>query len=51
MNTLFLGDLDRSLRILEVGANVGFQLALLQRMGFCNLYGIELQPYAVERAR
>ena len=51
MNTLFLGDLDRSLRILEVGANVGFQLALLQRMGFCNLYEIELQPYAVERAR
>lgn len=50
LNEEFLGGLDRSLRILEVGANVGAQLGGLQKMGFTNLYGIELQPYAVERA-
>jgi pseudaminic acid biosynthesis-associated methylase len=38
-------------RILEVGCNVGMQLKLLQAMGFNNLTGIELQRYAVERAK
>jgi pseudaminic acid biosynthesis-associated methylase len=51
INQEFLGDLDRSLRILEVGANVGVQLALLQAAGFTNLYGVELQWYAVELAQ
>ena len=50
MNERFLGDLDRDARILEVGSNIGLQLALLQKQGFTNLYGIELQPYAVEKA-
>jgi pseudaminic acid biosynthesis-associated methylase len=48
MNQAFLSALPRDLRILEVGANVGNQLEALQLMGFTNLYGIELQPYAVE---
>ncbi len=48
MNARFIGDLDRSIRILEVGSNVGNQLLCLQWMGFTSLYGVELQGYAVE---
>jgi pseudaminic acid biosynthesis-associated methylase len=48
MNLKFIGDLDRSIRILEVGSNIGNQLLYLQKMGFSSLYGIELQEYAVE---
>ncbi|MBI5482352.1 MAG: methyltransferase domain-containing protein [Deltaproteobacteria bacterium] len=51
MNQEFLANLDTSARVLEVGCNLGLQLLCLQEMGFTNLYGIELQPYAVERAR
>ena len=48
MNLEFIGDLRRSIRILEVGSNIGNQLLYLQNMGFQTLYGIELQEYAVE---
>ncbi len=48
LNQRFLDGMDRSARILEVGSNIGNQLLCLQKMGFCNLYGIELQSYAVE---
>jgi pseudaminic acid biosynthesis-associated methylase len=51
LNERFIGDIDRSARILEVGSNVGNQLLCLQKMGFHNLYGIELQSYAVEFAK
>lgn len=51
MNRRQLDVLDRNLRILEVGANVGNQLLCLQQMGFTSLYGIELQDYAVELAK
>lgn len=51
MNARFLGDLDREARILEVGCNTGMQLVGLQQSGFKNLYGVELQPYAVEKAK
>src|SRR3989344_1722770 len=37
--------------VLEVGRNVGNQLRLLQKLGFQNLTGVEIQPYAVERAK
>ena len=37
--------------ILEVGCNIGNQLALLQNHGFKNLYGIEIFPKAVETAK
>ena len=40
LNERFLGGLDHSIRILEVGSNTGNQLMCLQRMGFGNLYGI-----------
>jgi pseudaminic acid biosynthesis-associated methylase len=51
MNQKFIGNIDKSAKILEVGCNTGMQLAGFQRMGFNNIYGIELQPYAVERAK
>ena len=51
MNNVFLGDIDRDAKILEVGCNVGQQLRHLQLMGFENLYGIEIQQDAVEMAK
>jgi pseudaminic acid biosynthesis-associated methylase len=38
-------------RVLEVGCNVGWNLVYLERLGIRELYGIEPQPSAVERAR
>lgn len=51
LNRKFLDGMDRSMRILEVGSNLGNQLVCLQRMGFKKLYGIEVQCYAVEMAK
>lgn len=51
MNADALGDLPKDARILEVGCNIGLQLLGFQRMGFTNLYGVELQQYAVEKAK
>lgn len=51
INDRFLGKIPRDARILEVGCNVGTQLALLQQMGFTNLYGIDIQNYALKRAK
>jgi pseudaminic acid biosynthesis-associated methylase len=38
-------------RALEVGCNVGWNLVYLERLGIRDLYGIDPQPIAVERAR
>jgi len=51
LNTEFLGNLPRDLSILEVGCNVGNQLAFLSEMGFTRLAGVEVQDYALARAR
>ena len=51
MNSKIIGDLDRNVKVLEVGSNIGNQLLCLQIDGFKNLYGIELQSYAVELAK
>jgi pseudaminic acid biosynthesis-associated methylase len=51
MNTVFLGGLPLSTRILEIGCNVGNQLRCLKHMGFENLYGLEVQWYAVNKAK
>ncbi len=51
ITNLFLGKLSRKIRILEVGSNVGNKLSLLQEMGFKNLYGIEINKYAIELAK
>lgn len=46
-----LREVDRSARILEVGANIGNQLLAMQHIGFTDLCGIELQSYAIDRAK
>lgn len=51
MNRDFLDVLPRDIRILEVGANFGAQLQLLQKMGFTNLYGVELNPAIADYGR
>jgi pseudaminic acid biosynthesis-associated methylase len=51
INEKFLRDIPKDARILEVGCNTGNQLALLQKMGYRDLSGVELQPYALEIAR
>ena len=51
LNEAFVGDLDRSVKILEVGSSVGNQLLSLQKMGFKDLYGIEINSYAVELSK
>lgn len=51
MNEEFLGSLDRSISILEVGANVGVQLEYLQQMGFKNVRGIDVNEQAIEEAK
>lgn len=51
LNERFLGNLNRDLKILEVGASVGLQLELVRLMGFKNLFGIELNNYAIAKAK
>ena len=50
MNERFVSALPRNLKILEVGCNVGNQLAMLRTMGFKDLHGIELCAHAVKIA-
>lgn len=47
LNQYFLGELNRDISILEVGSSIGTQLNTLQDMGFKNLYGIEVNSYAL----
>ncbi len=51
INNAVMSGLPKDARILEVGCNIGMQLRGFQRMGFTNLYGVELQAYAVEKAK
>jgi pseudaminic acid biosynthesis-associated methylase len=51
INQRFLQSIPKDARILEVGCNLGNQLMMLQAMGFGNLYGIEIQDYALPRAQ
>jgi pseudaminic acid biosynthesis-associated methylase len=51
INQMFLEKIPRSASFLEVGCNTGNQLLLLQKIGFSNLSGVELQPYALEVAQ
>jgi len=51
MNEISLKGIAKDSSILEVGCNTGMQLRGLQEMGYNNLYGIEIQDYAVERAK
>lgn len=51
LNQQLLQDVPKDARILEVGCNMGTQLLLLREMGFTELSGIEIQSYALARAR
>jgi pseudaminic acid biosynthesis-associated methylase len=51
LNERFLTGVPRSARILEVGCNIGNQLRMLQELGFVNLWGIEIQHYALKQAK
>ncbi len=51
MNQEFLSDLPRDARILEIGANMGAQLAALQADGFTDLYGIDVNDYAIDKSK
>jgi pseudaminic acid biosynthesis-associated methylase len=51
MNKQFLQEVSADHKILEVGCNVANQLRCLQTMNYEHLYGIELQTYAVEKAK
>lgn len=46
----FLGDLEVS-NLLEIGSNVGLQLIILEKNGFRNLYGMEIQEYAINKSK
>lgn len=51
LNESFLEQIPRNARMLEVGCNCGNQLLVLQDMGFTDLWGAEVQSYALESAR
>jgi pseudaminic acid biosynthesis-associated methylase len=51
INEWSLRNIPKEASILEVGCNAANQLILLQQMGYSNLSGVELQPYALEMAR
>lgn len=46
--SLFLRQISRECRVLEIGCNRGHKLLLLQKLGFNNLYGIDINKYAVD---
>lgn len=51
MNEKCFEGIPKTAKILEVGCNTGMQLIGLQSMGFESLYGVEIQKYAVEKAK
>jgi pseudaminic acid biosynthesis-associated methylase len=51
MNMHFLAGLNNELKILELGCNIGTQLKLLQEMGFSDLWGVDINPFAISEAR
>jgi pseudaminic acid biosynthesis-associated methylase len=51
LNRQFLKTVNRDARILEIGTNIGNQLACLKSMGFRNLYGLEPNPFACGLAK
>src|SRR5579864_1147686 len=50
INESFLSGISKDAKFLEVGCNAGNQLLMLSRMGWKNLSGTELQPFAMEIA-
>lgn len=50
LNERFLSSIPRDAHILEVGCNIGSQLLLLREIGYSKLYGVDVQPYAIQKA-
>jgi len=46
----FFSRIDRHSKILELGCNIGLNLSILQKMGFFNLHGLEINKKAFEIA-
>ena len=51
INYQFLQNINKDIKILEIGCNLGQQLFCLYKMGFKNLYGIEIQSYCINQIR
>lgn len=51
VNQSFLSGISKDAKLLEVGCNAGNQLLMLRQMGWRNLSGTELQPFAMEIAK
>lgn len=51
INESFLSGISKNAKFLEVGCNAGNQLLMLRQMGWRNLSGTELQPFAMEIAK
>src|SRR3989344_2294007 len=51
LNLKFLSRLNRDSRILEVGCSSGKQLELLRKIGFKNLWGIDINATALTQAK
>ena len=47
----FYGHINKNSNILEVGCGVGIQLAILKKLGFTNLYGIDTSQKSVDVSR
>ena len=51
INKNFLQKLSKKIKILEIGCNIGNQLNCLQRMGFKNLSGIDIQQNCLKKIK
>lgn len=51
LNIEFLEGIPGSASILEVGCNTGMQLLGLSKLGFTDLNGIDINPYALKKAK
>jgi pseudaminic acid biosynthesis-associated methylase len=47
----FFSSLNHELKVLEVGCNVGLNLSVLKKIGFQNLFGIEINEKAIKIAK
>jgi len=47
----FFSDIDKESKIIEIACNVGLKLSMLKKLGFKNLYGIEINKNAYEIAK
>jgi len=47
----FFSGIDKSSEIIEIACNIGIKLSILKRLGFNNLYGLEINKRAYELAK